>query len=389
MPRRQERNGSLNKAAILLLVIMLMLLTIGVVMLFSTSAAYAKDRYGDQHYLLKRQLVWLLIGGVACVMAARTPYPKWRGVCAALLIGSGVMLALVLIPHVGLKVGGARRWLGLGPARFQPSEFAKLALVIWLAHWLAKEKRRIDRFGRGFAVPMAVTGGLLLLVLGEPDFGSTALLASVSFAMMFIAGVRLRFLVPTAIAGAGGFLGLMLHNPERSRRLLAFLDLDKYKQGAGYQVWQAILAFGSGGFNGLGLGNGRQKMFYLPEAHTDFIFPIIGEELGLVGTLGILLAFTLLIACAVIISLRASDLFGQYLGLGIALLLALQAVINIGVVTAWLPTKGLPLPFISFGGSNLVLNMAAVGVLLSIFRHGTIEMETEEQEFFARRSSVL
>jgi len=378
----------LNKAAILLLVIMLMLLTIGVVMLFSTSAAYARDRYGDQHYLLKRQLVWMLIGGLACVMAASVPYPKWRGVCTAFLAVSAVMLALVLIPHVGLKVGGARRWLGLGPMRFQPSEFAKLALVIWLAHWLAKEKRRIDRFDRGFAVPMAITGGLLLLVLAEPDFGSTALLASVGFAMMFIAGVRLWFLVPTALAGAGGLLGLMLHNPERSRRLLAFLDLDKYRQGAGYQVWQAILAFGSGGFSGLGLGNSRQKMFYLPEAHTDFIFPIVGEELGLIGTLGILLAFALLIACAVIISLRASDLYGQYLGLGIALLIAMQALINIGVVTAWLPTKGLPLPFISFGGSNLVLNMSAVGILLSIFRHGTTEMETEEQEFFARRSSV-
>ncbi len=378
----------MNKAAILLLVIMLMLLTIGVVMLFSTSAVYARERYGDQHYLLKRQLVWLLIGGVACMMAASVPYPRWRGVCTAFLIASAVMLALVLIPHVGLKVGGARRWLGLGPMRFQPSEFAKLALVVWLAHWLAKEKRRIDRFGRGFAVPMAVAGCLLLLVLAEPDFGSTALLASLSFSMMFIAGVRLRFLVPTVLAGAGGFLGLMLHNPERSRRLLAFLDLDKYKQGAGYQVWQAILAFGSGGFNGLGLGNSRQKMFYLPEAHTDFIFPIVGEELGLVGTLGILLAFALLIACAVIISLQASDLYGQYLGLGIALLIALQALINIGVVTAWLPTKGLPLPFISFGGSNLVLNMAAVGVLLSIFRHGTVEMESEEQEFFARRSPV-
>lgn len=378
----------MNKAAILLLVVMLTLLTVGIVMLFSTSAVYAREHYGDQHYLLKRQLVWLLVGAVACVATASVPYPKWRGVCTALLVASAVMLALVLIPHVGLKVNGARRWLGLGPVRFQPSEFAKLALVVWLAHWLAKEKRRIDRFGRGFAVPMGVVGCLLLLVLVEPDFGSTALLASVSIAMMFIAGVRLRFLVPTVMAGAGGLLGLMVHNPERSRRLLAFLDLEKYKQGAGYQVWQAVLAFGSGGFNGLGLGNSRQKMFYLPEAHTDFIFPIVGEELGLIGTVGILLAFALLIACAVIISLRASDLYGQYLGFGIALLIAMQALINIGVVTAWLPTKGLPLPFISFGGSNLVLNMAAVGVLLNIFRHGTAETESEEQEFFARRSSV-
>jgi len=378
-----------NKAAVTLLMIMLVLLTVGVIMLFSTSALYAKDRYGDQRYLLKRQLVWMVVGGVGCVMAASIPYPKLRGVCTGVLVAAGVMLTLVLIPHIGLRVGGARRWLGLGPMRFQPSELGKVALVAWLAHWLAKEKRRLDRFGRGFAVPMGVVGIVLLLMLAEPDFGSTALMASVSFAMMFVAGVRLRFLIPTVLSGVAGFATLVMHNPTRAARLMAFMDLEKYKQGAGYQVWQAILAFGSGGFNGLGLGNSRQKMFYLPEAHTDFIFPIIGEELGLVGTLAILLLFALLVACAIIISLRASDLFGQYLGLGIAVLLAMQALINIGVVTAWLPTKGLPLPFISFGGSNLVLNMVAVGLLLSIFRYGVAEPENEEQEFFARRSAVL
>jgi cell division protein FtsW len=377
-----------NKAAITLLTIMLVLLTIGVVMLFSTSALYAKDRYGDQHYLLKRQLAWMLVGAVGCGMAASFPYPKLRGVCTAMLVVAGVMLALALVPHIGLKVGGARRWLGFGPMRFQPSELGKLALVVWLAHWLAKEKRRLDRFSRGFAIPMGVVGIMLLLILAEPDFGSTALMASVSFAMMYIAGVRLRFLVPTILSGVAGFATLVIHNPTRAARLMAFMDLEKYKQGAGYQVWQAILAFGSGGFNGLGLGNSLQKMFYLPEAHTDFIFPIIGEELGLVGTLAILLAFALLMVCAVVISLRASDLFGQYLGMGIAVLLAMQALINIGVVTAWLPTKGLPLPFISFGGSNLVLNMVAIGLLLNIYRHGSAEAESEEQEFFARRSSL-
>ena len=378
----------MNKAAIALLMIMLVLLTVGVVMLFSTSALYAKDRYGDQHYLLKRQLAWMLVGGVACITAASVSYTRLRGVGTMVLIAAAVMLALVLVPHVGLKVGGARRWLGVGPMRFQPSEVGKLALVVWLAHWLAKEKRRLDKFGRGFVIPMGVVGILLVLVLAEPDFGSTALMASVSFAMMFVAGVRLRFLVPTLLSGVAGFATLVMHNPTRAARLMAFMDLDKYKKGAGYQVWQAILAFGSGGFNGVGLGNSRQKMFYLPEAHTDFIFPIIGEELGLIGTLAILLAFALLVACAVIISLRASDLFGQYLGMGIAVLLAMQALINIGVVTAWLPTKGLPLPFISFGGSNLVLNMVAVGLLLSIYRQGTAETESEEQEFFARRSTV-
>jgi cell division protein FtsW len=377
-----------NKVAITLLVVTLMLLTIGVVMLFSTSALQAKDRYGDPNYLLKRQLAWMVIGGAGCVAAARIPYPRLRGACLTPLVVAGVLLAIVLVPHVGIKVGGARRWLGAGGFRFQPSEFAKLALVVWLAHWLAKEKRRIGRFGRGFAVPIAVVGAFLVLVLKEPDFGSTALLALVAFAMMFVAGVRLRFLLPTILTGAAGFAALVIQNPVRATRLMAFLDLDKYKQTAGYQVWQAILAFGSGGINGLGLGNGLQKMFFLPEAHTDFIFPIIGEELGLVGTLTVLVCFVVLVACGVAISLKASDLFGQYLGMGVTLLIALQALINIGVVTAWLPTKGLPLPFISFGGSNLMMNLIAVGILLSIFRHSVAETCSEEEEFFAQREPV-
>jgi cell division protein FtsW len=375
-----------NKAAITLLVVTLMLLTIGVVMLFSTSAL--QSPHGDPNYFLKRQLVWIVIGGVGCAVAAGIPYPKLRGMCVPPLVISGLLLALVLEPHLGIRAGGAHRWLGVGGFRFQPSEFAKLALVIWLAHWLAKEKRRIDRFDRGFAVPMAVVGTFLLLVLREPDFGSTALLALVAFAMMFVAGVRLRYLLPTILAGVAGFATLVIHDPTRSARLMAFMDLEKYKQSSGYQVWQAILSFGSGGINGLGLGNSRQKMFYLPNAHTDFIFPIIGEELGLVGTLAVLGCFAVLIACGVAISLKASDLYGQYLGLGITLLIALQALINIGVVTAWLPTKGLPLPFISFGGSNLMMNLVAVGVLLSIFRHGVAVPPSDEQEFFARREQV-
>ncbi len=378
----------MGKVAVTLLVCALVLLTIGVVMLFSTSSAYARDRYGDADYLLKRQVVWIVVSGVACALAARTPYSKLRGASGWLLAASALLLVLVLTPHVGIRVGGARRWLALPGMRFQPSEVGKLALVVWLAHWLAKEKRRIERFGRGFLVPMAVTGLVLVVVLAEPDFGTTALLATVAFGMMFVAGTRLRYLLPVIGVGAAGFLGLMIHNPERLRRLLAFLDLEKYKQGAGYQVWQAILAFGSGGLTGLGLGNSRQKMFYLPEAHTDFIFPIIGEELGLVGTLTILICFAVLVACGITVALRASDPFGQYLGLGLVMLIGTQALINVGVVTAWLPTKGLPLPFISFGGSNLVMSMMCVGILLSIYRHSAAEATSPEQEFFARRATL-
>lgn len=378
----------MSKAAITLLIVTLMLVTIGVVMLFSTSSLQARDRYGDANYLLKRQLVWMLAGGVLCAMAAGLPYPKYRAWCLPVLAVAGLLLIVVLIPHLGIKVSGARRWLGMGAVRVQPSEFAKLALIVWLAHYLAKEKRRIEQLKRGFIVPMAVVGVTCLLVLAEPDFGTTALMASVALAMMFIAGVRLRYLLPTVITGIIGFATLVMHNPVRMQRMLAFTDLEKYKAGPGYQVWQAMLAFGSGGVNGLGLGNSRQKMFYLPEAHTDFIFPIVGEELGLIGTLGVLLLFAVLVACGVIISLRTADLFGQYLGLGTTLLLALQALINVGVVTAWLPTKGLALPFLSYGGSNVVMNLVAVGILLSIYRHGAAESRNAEQEFFAQREPV-
>lgn len=378
----------MHKAAITLLVVTLLLVTIGVVMLFSSSSLLARERYGDANYLLKRQLVWLLIGGAGCAAVVAMPYPKLRAWALPVLGLAALLLVVVLVPHIGVKVKGARRWLGVGPANVQPAEFAKLALVVFLAHYLAREKRRLEQFQRGFLVPMAVVGVVCLLVLAEPDFGTTALMAAVALAMMFVAGVRLRYLAPTVLSGAAGFAALVMHNPVRMRRMLAFTDLEKYKAGPGYQVWQAMLAFGSGGVNGLGLGNSRQKMFYLPEAHTDFIFPIVGEELGLVGTFGVLLLFAALVACGLIISLNTADLFGQYLGLGATLLLALQTLINVGVVTAWLPTKGLALPFLSYGGSNVVMNLVAVGILLSIYRHGAADTRAQEQEFFARREPV-
>ncbi|MEI6085632.1 MAG: putative lipid II flippase FtsW [Verrucomicrobiota bacterium] len=378
-----------NKAAIILLIVTLMLVTVGVVMLFSTSSLQARDKYGDSNYLLKRQLIWMTLGGALCATMAATPYQKLRNFATPALLIAGGLLILVLIPHIGIKVSGARRWLGLGAIRLQPSEFAKLALIVWLAHYLAKEKRRIDQFKRGFVVPMAVVGLTCVVILAEPDFGTTALLGSVALALMFIAGVRLRYLAPTLLSAAAAFAVLIFHNPLRMRRMMAFTDLEKYKAGPGYQVWQAMLAFGSGGINGLGLGNSRQKMFYLPEAHTDFIFPIVGEELGLIGALAVVACFGVLIACGVIISLRAPDLFGQYLGMGTTVMIGLQTIINIGVVTAWLPTKGLALPFISYGGSNVMMNLVAIGILLSIYRHGATEEHQAEQEFFAQREPVL
>jgi cell division protein FtsW len=379
----------MQKAAVILLVATLLLVTLGVVMLFSTSSLYAREKYGDPNYLLKRQLIWLAVGAAGCVAAAATPYPRLRKWCVPALILTAVLLALVLVPHVGRRIGGARRWLSIAGMTVQPSEFAKLAVIVWLAHYLAKEKRRIESLKHGFALPLAVVGVFLLLILGEPDFGTTALLGMVTFGMMFIAGVRLWFLAPTILGGLTAFGVLIAHNPVRAQRMMAFADIEKYKSGKGYQIWQAMLAFGSGGIDGLGLGNSRQKMFWLPEAHTDCIAAIIGEELGLIGMIAVIALFVALLAAAVIITMKTPDLFGQYLGLGITILIALQTLINIGVVTAWLPTKGLPLPFISYGGSSLMMNLVAVGVLLSLLRHGAAEMANETQEFFAQRQEPL
>ncbi|MBM3860603.1 MAG: putative lipid II flippase FtsW [Verrucomicrobia bacterium] len=379
----------MQKTAVILLLATLLLVTIGVVMLFSTSSLYARERYGDPNYLLKRQLVWLAIGAAGCVAAASTPYPQLRKWCVPLLVLTAVLLVLVLVPGVGRRIGGARRWLSWGGFQLQPSEFAKLALIIWLAHYLSKEKRRIEKFGRGFLLPMTVTGAFLGLILLEPDFGTTALLGMVAFAMLFIAGVRLAYLLPTALAGVSAFGVLIWQDPIRAERMLAYLDLEKYKAGKGYQVWQAMLAFGSGGVNGLGLGNSRQKMFWLPEAHTDCIAAIVGEELGLIGMVALLALFLTLLVCGVIIAMKTPDLNGQYLALGITMLIALQMLINIGVVTAWLPTKGLPLPFISYGGSSLMMNLVAVGMLLSIVRHGADQPANETQEFFAQQQEPL
>lgn len=378
----------MQRAAGILLIATLLLVTIGVVMLFSTSSLYAREKYGDSNYLLKRQLVWLAVGAVGCVAAAATPYPLLRKWCVPALILTAVLLVLVLVPHVGRKIGGARRWLSFAGMQVQPSEFSKLALILWLAHYLAKEKRRIEQFSRGFMVPLAVVCLFLVLILVEPDFGTTALLGMVSFAMMFIAGVRLLYLIPTMLGGLSAFGVLIWHSPVRAERMMAFMDLEKYKAGKGYQVWQAMLAFGSGGIDGLGLGNSRQKMFWLPEAHTDFIGAIIGEELGLIGMIAVLALFVAVLVCGVIISMKTPDMYGQYLGMGITMLIALQTLINIGVVTAWLPTKGLPLPFISYGGSSLMMNLIAIGVLFSLFRHGASESLNESREFFAQREEL-
>jgi cell division protein FtsW len=347
------------------------LLALGMVMLYSSSMTQAGARY------LVLQLLWCALGLVLCVTAATLDYALLKKFGWVLLGLALLLLALVLVPHVGRKINGAQRWFDFHGVRFQPSEVAKLALIIALAGYGERYQRQMPTWQRGIVVPGIFIAAVLGLVYIEPDRGTTILMAAVSAAMLLVAGVRWKFIVPPVLAGLAG-LGLSLwHDPMRVKRIFGWLYLEEHKSGVGYQAYQAMLALGAGGWMGLGLGNGRQKLGFVPEHHTDFIFSIIGEELGLLATLLVIAAFVMIVVCGICIARQARDTFGLLLGSGITFLIGLQALINIGVVTSALPNKGLPLPFISYGGSNLLVMLASVGILLSIARHAR-SSETED-----------
>ncbi len=361
-----------RKSAYILFLAVLALLVIGIVMLFSTSA-YARDSHGDVYFFIKRQAIWIGIGLVACIFAALMNYQFWQKTWWLWFAMALAALALCYIPHIGMRINGSRRWVGYGPITFQPSEFAKIAAIIFLAAWFARREKPDGNVFSEFIIPLAVISVPAALVLGEVDLGTTALIGTTAFVVMFIAGTNPLWLGGLAVAGLGGLLIVATQISERMGRLSAFLHPQNYKDDAGLQQMQALIAWGSGGMDGLGLGNGRQKMLYLPYAHTDFIFPIIGEELGLRFSLLVVFLFVVIIVCGIMIALHARDRFGLLLGCGIVSLLALQAAVNIGVTTSLLPNKGLPLPFISYGGSNLAACMFAIGVLVNIYRQGILE----------------
>lgn len=361
-----------RKSVYVLVLAVTALIALGLVMLFSTGA-FAQDSHGDPTYFVKRQAAWLVVGVIACIVGAWVDYQFWQRTWWIWFGVSAVLLACCFVPHIGLKINGARRWVGFGPVRFQPSDFAKLAAVAFLAHWYSLHEKESNQGWTGFLAPMLMVGILMALIAREIDMGTTALIGGTMFVVMFVAGAGWRFIVPLAVTGLLATWELGKHLKGRSGRMLAFLDLEKYKETYGLQQWQALLAFGSGGVDGLGLGNGREKMQYLPFAHTDFIFPMIGEELGLRFTLGVVLCYVLIVLCGTVIAMQSRDRFGMLFGFGIVVMLALQAALNIGVVTALLPNKGLPLPFISYGGSNLVFCLLGIGILINIYRQGVAE----------------
>ena len=361
-----------RKSAYILFLAVLGMLVIGIVMLFSTSA-FAQNRHGDVYFFIRRQAVWLGIGLVLCTAGALLDYHFWQRTWWIWFALALVALVLCFVPHVGMRINGSRRWIGWGQIGFQPSEIAKIATVFFLCAWFSRYEKESSHLWWGFALPLAMTGLLLALIVSEVDLGTTILLGATTFIMMFVAGTNPLLLGSVAFAGLGAILLLATQISERMSRLAAFLDPQRFKQDAGLQQMQALIAWGSGGMEGLGLGNGRQKMLYLPYAHTDFIFPIIGEELGLRVSLLVVFLFVVIIVCGIMIALHAKDRFGLLLGCGIVSLLTLQAAVNIGVATSLLPNKGLPLPFISYGGSNLVACLFGVGLLLNIYRQGVLE----------------
>jgi cell division protein FtsW len=336
------------------------------VMLYSSSSIIAQERFGDSMYFVKRQIVFALIGIVVLILSKNLPYVLYRRLVYVILGITLLSLVIVLLPHVGHRVGGARRWLRFGPISIQPAEFAKLALIIYISYSAAKKKERLRELSVGYVPHLVVSAVFIGLVLMQPDLGTAITFAVLTFVLLFVAGVRLRHLLVTGVAVAPFLVLAIVQKGYRWERFLAFLNPWRDPSDTSFQLLHSLLALGSGGLLGAGLGSGQQKLFYLPEPHTDFILAVIGEETGIIGVSIVLLLYALLIYKGFKIALRAPERFGTYLAFGLTLIVGLQAFINCAVVMGLMPTKGLPLPFISYGGSSLLTNLFAMGILMNI-----------------------
>jgi cell division protein FtsW len=338
---------------------------LGLIILFSATHAHHSDPY----YFIRRQSLWLVLAILVCSMVTFVfNLEKLRKFILVIGIGSLVLLILVLIPGIGIKINGARRWINLGLMNMQVSDFAKIGMIFVLAHVLSINQRYLKSFSRGFCLPCAVIGIVFVLTALQPDYGTAFLIGMVGVILLFLAGIRLLYLLPTVFLGISALAVAIFYNPERMERITSFLDIEENRADGAYQLWQGILGFGVGGVRGVGLGNGRQQMAFLPESHTDFIFPVIGEELGLLFTAAVVMAFLFIFFLGFWNLRRAPNLFQYILVAGSVLLIVFQALINLCVTTGLLPTKGMSLPFISYGGSNLVCMFILVGVILNCFR---------------------
>jgi len=349
-----------------ILLLAVVLTCFGVVMVYSSSSIMAAKRYADGFFFLKRQGIYALAGFALMALLMQIDYHRWRRLAVPILFLCGLLLVLVFVPGLGGRAGGAYRWLRFPGFSVQPSELAKLGLVFYLAHSLAKKKDKVQTFKFGFLPYMLLLAGLLGLVLAQPDLGSAVTMAAVALCMLMVAGTRWRHLVSVVVLALPFLYFLVMNVDYRRRRILAFLDPWNDPTGTGFQIIQSWIAFGTGGWIGNGLGEGKQKLFFLPEAHTDFIFSVVGEELGFAGVLVVTAMFLMLTLRGIRTALNAPDDFGRYLAFGLSVLIGLEAFTNIAVVLGMLPTKGLALPFLSYGGTSLLCSLMAVGVLLNI-----------------------
>lgn len=350
-----------------LLIPVLLLVCLGIVMVYSASSAVALKRYGTDLYFLKKQILFAGLGLAGLMIVTRIPYRIWKiFVYPALIVSIGLLMLVYIIGH---EAGNATRWLRVGPFSFQPVELARLSLILYLAYSLSKKGEMIKNFAVGTVPHLVVTLVFCGLVVMQPDFGSTVIMLAIMAAVLFIAGVPIYHLLLVGLPAAVGGILIMITEPYRVKRLMSFMDPWQYESDMGYQIIHSLMAFGTGGFNGTGFGASFQKLFYLPEAHTDFIFAVLAEELGLVGVLIVIMIYFWIIMKGLAISRKAPDIFGSLLAAGITFSLGLQVCLNLGVVMGLLPTKGLALPFLSYGGTSLIFSMAACGVLLNISKY--------------------
>jgi len=353
----------------ILLMTTITLLLIGVMMVYSASAAWASFKFDDPFFFAKRQLFFAATGVAAMMFFMNIDYWTWRKWSKVLLIICFILLIVVLIPGVGLVRGGARSWLGVGAFSIQPSEFMKLAMIAFLAKFLSENQKLITSFKKGLLPSLSLVMLAFGIIMLQPDLGTGAVMVGTCVMMIYVAGARISHFGWLAVLGLVGFAGLIISAPYRIKRITSFLDPWSDPLGSGFQIIQSLYAIGPGGLMGLGLGESRQKYFYLPEPQTDFIFAILTEELGFIGGFIVISLFGILLWRGIRVALGAQDLFGSFLAVGIISMVAIQVMINIGVVTGLMPVTGITLPFLSYGGSSLTLMLVAMGVLLNISRY--------------------
>ena len=357
--------------------IVAILVAFGVLMTYSSSVRYAEDIFGCSFHFFYKELIWLVLGTIAAVIAYKIHYQFIQKLSSWILLFSICLLVLVFLPGIGHKANHAYRWIKLYNFTFQPSEFAKIAIIIFIADRLAKNRRHVSKFMRGVIVPLVIVAIPIGLILMEPDLGTPVVITITVFVLFYVAGTKLWHLLILIIGGIITVIPLILTSPYRMKRLLAFLNPDTDINNSGYQIYQSLIAIGSGQLNGVGLGKSIQKMRFLPEAHTDFVFAIVGEELGFKGAGALVILFILFLIVAFKMTADIKDMFGHLLATGIITLLSLQVIINIGVVTSCLPTKGMALPFISYGGSSMIFCLASSGLLLNIY-HNRNNLKSDE-----------